>query len=143
MVTLYKNKGDRSDCNNYRGMVLSSIVRKVYAGVVLAHLHQQAERSCLESQCVFRAERLTEDMIFSLCRILGISRRDKVSNTEVLDRASLPTMYTLLRQGRMSWIGHVRRIKDGRIPNDTLYGEVAVGQRPLGRPQLRYKAVCK
>ena len=79
----------------------------------------------------------------ALCRILGISRRGKVSNTEVLDRASLLTMYTLLRQGRMSWIGHVRRIKDGRIPNDTLYGEVAVGQRPLGRPQLRYKAVCK
>ena len=65
MAILYKNKGDRSDSNNYRGIALLSIVGKVYAGVVLEHLHQQAERSCLESQCVFRAERSTEDMIFS------------------------------------------------------------------------------
>ena len=43
----------------------------------------------------------------SLCRILGISWRDKVANTEVLDRAGLPTMYTLLRQRRMRWIRHV------------------------------------
>ena len=33
----------------------------------------------------------------SFRRFLGISWRDKVPNTEVLDRAGLPTMYTLLR----------------------------------------------
>ena len=75
----------------------------------------------------------------SLRRILGISWRDKVPNTEVLDRAGLPTMYTLLRQCRMRWIGHVHR----RIPKDILYGELVVGKRPRGRPQLRYKDVCK
>ena len=76
-------------------------------------------------------------------RSLGISWRDKVPNTEVLDRAGLPTMYTLLRQRRMRWIGHVRRMEDGRIPKDILYGELAVGKRPRGHPQLRYKDVCK
>ena len=79
----------------------------------------------------------------SLRRILGISWKDKVPNTEVLHRAGLPTMYTLLRQRRMRWIGHVRRMEDGRIPKDILYGELAVGKRPRGRPQLRYKDVCK
>ena len=43
----------------------------------------------------------------------------------------------------MCWIGHVRRMKDGRIPKDILYGELAVGKRPRGRPQLRNKDVCK
>lgn len=64
-------------------------------------------------------------------------------NTEVLDRADLPTMYTLLRQRRMRWIGHLRRMEDGRIPKDILYGELAAGKLPRGRPQLRYKDVCK
>ena len=34
-------------------------------------------------------------------------------------------------------------MKDGRIPKDFLYGELATGKRPTGRPQLRFKDVCK
>ena len=64
-------------------------------------------------------------------------------NAQVLKRAGLPTMYTLLRQRRLSWLGHVRRMEDGRIPKDILYGELASGKRSVGRPQLRYKDVCK
>ena len=52
-------------------------------------------------------------------------------------------MYTLLRQSRLRWLGHVRRMEDGQIPKDILYGELATGQRSVGRPQLRYKDVCK
>ena len=64
----------------------------------------------------------------SLRCILGISWKDKVPNTVVLDRAGLPTMYTLLRQRRMRWISHGRRMEDGRIPKDILYGELAIGK---------------
>ena len=51
-------------------------------------------------------------------------------------------MYTLLRQRRMRWLGHVRRMKGGRIPKDILYGELTLGRRTTGRPHLRYKDVC-
>ena len=34
-------------------------------------------------------------------------------------------------------------MEDGRIPKDVLYGELASGQRSIGRPQLRYKDACK
>ena len=34
-------------------------------------------------------------------------------------------------------------MEDGRIPNDMLYGEIATGSRPTGRPILGYKDVCK
>ena len=78
-----------------------------------------------------------------LRRILGISWEDKVPNTEVLSRANLPTMFTLLRQRRLRWLGHVCRMEDGRIPKDLLYGELAAGKRNTGRPQLRFKDVCK
>ncbi|XP_065939377.1 uncharacterized protein [Magallana gigas] len=36
IFTLYKNKGERSDCNNYRGISLLSIVGKVFARVISA-----------------------------------------------------------------------------------------------------------
>ena len=69
IVTLYKNKGERSDCNNYRGISLLSIVGKVFAPVILTHLQKLAERVYPELQCGFRAERSTVDMIFSLCQL--------------------------------------------------------------------------
>ena len=61
--------------------------------------------------------------------ILGISWQDKLINADVLSRTGLPTMYTLLRQRRLPWLGHVRPMEDGRIPKEILYGELALGRR--------------
>jgi len=66
-----------------------------------------------------------------------------VPNAQALERASRPTMYTLLRQRRLRWLGHVCRMEDGRIPKNILYGELASSKRSVGRLQLRYKDVCK
>ena len=49
----------------------------------------------------------------------------------------------LLSQRRLRWLGHVRRMDTGRIPKDMLYGELREGSRRTGRPQLRFKDVCK
>ena len=51
--TLYKNKGERNDCNNYRGISLLSIVGKVYTWVLLICLQKLAEHIYPESQCGF------------------------------------------------------------------------------------------
>ena len=64
VVPLYKNKGDRSDCNNYRGISLLSIVGKVFARVVLGRLQILAATVYPEAQCGFRSERSTIDMTF-------------------------------------------------------------------------------
>ena len=37
----------------------------------------------------------------------------------------------------------MHRMEDGRIPKDLLYGELEFGLRPVGRPKLRFKDVCK
>ena len=63
IITLYKNKGDRSDCNNYRGISLLSIVDKEFAKVILVRLQVLAEHIYPESQC---SKRSTVDMIFSI-----------------------------------------------------------------------------
>ena len=112
----------------------------VYNACVVSTLLYGSEAWTIYSK---QERKLNSFHLRSLRRILCISWRNKVPNTEVLDRAGLPTMYTLLRQRRMRWIGHVRRMEDGRIPKDILYGELAVGKRPRGRPQLRYKDTCK
>ena len=51
-ITLYKNKSERNDCSNYRG-----IVGKVFARVILIRLQKLAERIYPESQSGFRATR--------------------------------------------------------------------------------------
>ena len=66
IITLYNNKDYRSECNNYRGISLLSIVGKVFARVALVRLQVLAERIYPESQCGFRSKRSTVDMIFSI-----------------------------------------------------------------------------
>ena len=74
---------------------------------------------------------------------MGISWRDNVTNSEVLTRAGLQSRFTLLRQRRLGWLGHVSRTDDARIPKDTRHGELSSGHRATGRPQSRYKDVVK
>ena len=55
----------------------------------------------------------------------------------------MPSMYAMLSQRRLRWLGHVSRMDDNRIPKDILYGELATGTRPTGRPALRLRDVLK
>ena len=87
--------------------------------------------------------RLNTFHLRSLWHILSISWQDKVTNTDVLSHAGLSTMYTLLRQCRLCWLGHVCHMEDGQILKDILYRELTSGQRSTGCPQLRYKDACK
>ena len=84
IVTLYKNKGDGSDCNNYRGISLLNIVGKAFARVVLNKLQTLASRVYPECQCDFRAERLTIDMIFSLCQLQEKCREQRDNHSTLL-----------------------------------------------------------
>ncbi|KAI8477889.1 hypothetical protein Bbelb_443750 [Branchiostoma belcheri] len=76
-------------------------------------------------------------------RILGITWMDRVTNSEVLRRSRSRTMYAILSERRLRWLGHVRRMDQDRIPKDLLYGQLERGTRKKGRPHLRYKDVCK
>eukprot|EP00106_Octopus_bimaculoides_P018631 XP_014786073.1 PREDICTED: uncharacterized protein LOC106880583 [Octopus bimaculoides] len=77
IITLYKNKGDRGDRNNYHGISLLSTVGKTFARVILPRLQVLASRIYPESQCGFRRSRSTTDMIFSICQ-LQKSREQKM-----------------------------------------------------------------
>ena len=51
----------------------------------------------------------------------------------------MPSIRAVSKQRRLRWQGYVYRWKDGRIPKDMLYGEVARARRPLGRLKLYFK----
>ena len=110
-------------------------------------------RACIISTLLYGSEswttyaaqekRLNVFHLRCLRRILSISWQDHITNSAVLERAGIPSIYTLLRQRRLRWIGHVHRMDEGRIPKQLLYGELAQGKRPVGRPKLRFKDVVK
>ena len=133
---------------------MARLSKRVWTNSKLSeHTKIQVYRACVVSTLLYGSEswtirarqehKLNAFHMRCLRRILDVRWQDKVSNTTVLDRAGILSMYSLLKQRRMRWLGHVVRMDDGRIPKDLLYGELTQGKRPTGRPQLRYRDVCK
>ena len=106
---------------------------QVYKACILSTLHYGSESWTLRTK---QERRLHSFHMHCLTRILGISWRDKVPNNTVMERAGITSMYTILKQRRFRWLGHVSRVEDDRIAKDLLYGELATGKRPTGRPQF-------
>ena len=63
VIPIYKNKGDKADCGNYRGITLLSTAAKVLVKVVLKRLEKIVDSWLPETQCGFRAARSTIDKI--------------------------------------------------------------------------------
>ena len=68
VIHLYKNKGERSVCDNHRGISLLSIAGKILMRVILNRLSKHVAKIGLipESQCGFVQGKSTADSSFSL-----------------------------------------------------------------------------
>ena len=64
IVPIYKGKGDKCECKNYRGISLLSIPGKVYGRVVIEKVRELTERLVGEEQGGFRQGRGCVDQIF-------------------------------------------------------------------------------
>ena len=71
VVPLYKNKGKRSECGNYRGISLLSVPGKVFASIILNRCKDALDQVLREEQCGFRKSRGCTDQLFALRQILG------------------------------------------------------------------------
>ena len=70
VISLFKNKGKRTLCDNYRGISLLSVAGKILARIILSRVNRQlTDLVCSESQCGFRKGRGTTDMIFCLRQV--------------------------------------------------------------------------
>uniref|UniRef100_A0A5F8GML3 Reverse transcriptase domain-containing protein n=1 Tax=Monodelphis domestica TaxID=13616 RepID=A0A5F8GML3_MONDO len=67
IVALYKNKGSRASCDNYRGISLLSTAGKILSHVILnILLSSVSEQNLPELQCGFRPDRSTINMVFTV-----------------------------------------------------------------------------
>ena len=64
IVPIYKGKGDRSECKNYRGISLLSIPGKVYGRILIERVRLLTEGMIGEEQCGFRSGRGCVDQVF-------------------------------------------------------------------------------
>ena len=69
IVALYKNKGSKADCGNYRGISLLSTAGKIFARIILNRLIAVSEANLPEAQCGFRPGRSTVGMIFTVRKV--------------------------------------------------------------------------
>ena len=69
IVPLYKGKGSRFECQNYRGISLLSVVGKVYGRILIDRVRKSTDEAIGEEQCGFRQGRGCIDQIFAVRQI--------------------------------------------------------------------------
>ncbi len=72
IVALFK-KGDKSACDNYRGISLLSVPGKVYTMLLYNRMKSAIDKALSEHQCGFRPGRGCVDQIFSVRRIMEMA----------------------------------------------------------------------
>jgi len=73
-----------------------------------------------------------------LRRICGITRRDRRRNVDILKELQMEKdINEVLQTRRLTYFGHVTRMKKDRYPNILMHGYTH-GRRPSGRPRKRW-----
>ena len=75
-VSLYKGKGEGTECKNYRGISLLSVVGQIYAGILIDSVHRVIGGLIDDEQGGFRARKGCVDQIFTL-KSIGKKAREK------------------------------------------------------------------
>ena len=106
MIILYKSKGKKDICGNYRGIALLCVVGKVLSRIMLSRLITHIANIVLqESQCGFRSGRGTADMIFSARQLQEKCREQHVGLyqvfidlTKAFDTVNRSALWQILRK---------------------------------------------
>ena len=113
---------------------------KVYRAVVLPSLLYACETWTVYSR---HARQLNSFHMRCLRKLLNIKWRDKVPDTEVLQRAIMKSVHEFLKRSQLRWADHVFRMADERLPKRLLYGELSEGKRSFEGQRKRYKDTLK
>lgn len=123
IITIFK-KGDRENCNNYRGISLLSVASKIFARILLDRLLLLAEDVLPESQCGFRPSRGTIDMIFCARQLQEKSLEQQQPAMfifwdlkKAFDKVPRPAMWAVLARFGCppNFVKLVRALHDGMV----------------------------
>ena len=113
---------------------------KVYKAFVLPTLLYACETWTVYQH---HAKKLNHFHLSCLRKIKKIRWQDKIPDTEVLKKANMQSVHTLLTLAQLRWTGHVTRMPDERLPKKVLYGELQEGKGSQGVQKKRYKDTLK
>lgn len=124
IVPIYKNKGNKRDCNNYRGISLISTAMKILEQIIDKRLRTTLESTLHESQSGFRKGRSTQDPIFSMKQLIqkASSEQKKVylafiDLEKAFDKVPREKLWNILRERGVD--GKIRRIIQKIYDNNT------------------------
>ena len=135
IIHLYKNKGDKASCDNHRGISLLGIAGKILARIILNRITEQVLDSVApESQCGFRKNRGTVDMVFALRQLQEKCLEQHqhlyilfVDLTKAFDTVSRPGLWAILsRLGcPPKFVSMIRALHEGMMARVTENGKVS------------------
>ena len=74
IIPLYKHKGDAAVASNYRAIVITDIISKVFTRAVYTILNQELDPKLSESQAGFRQKRSLTDHVFVMRQLMEAAR---------------------------------------------------------------------
>ena len=90
------------------------------------------------------AKRLNHFHTSCLRKLLKIKWQDRIPDTEVLKRAGMQSVHTLLKLAQLRLTGHVTRMHEERLSKKIiLSGELEMSKRSHGGQEKRYKDTLK
>ena len=135
IIHLYKNKGEKASCDNHRGISLLSIAGKILARIILNRITESLlDNVAPESQCGFRKNRGTVDMVFALRQLQEkcIEQHQDlyvlfVDLTKAFDTVSRPGLWAILsRLGcPAKFVSMIKAFHEGMMARVTENGAVS------------------
>ena len=113
---------------------------KVYRAAVVPSLLYAAESWTVYAR---HAKTLNATHMRFLRKILHIRWQDRIPDTEVLQKAQMESIHTMLLRRQLRWTGHVVRMPDYRLPKRIFYSELVAGARSHGGQRKRFKDTLK
>ena len=92
------------------------------------------------------AKRLNHFHLSCLRKLLYIKWQGKIQDPEVLKKAGMQNMHSVLKLAQLRWTGHDIRVPDERLPKTVflvIYGELQEGKRSQCGQKKCYKDTLK